>query len=116
MALRIPDLTPDSIEDALAYWLYAEDEGWECWRLVPGSPTLSPNGFVLRMAFELEGDGFELVLIQRDSRIFAKFDDREHPEQELPARCFGGPDESIVMFVHKDETVFVHLELASPGA
>ena len=27
-----------------------------------------------------------------------------------------GPDESIVMFVHKDETVFVHLELASPGA
>ncbi len=115
MPLHIPDLERDSVEDAVAYWLYSEDEGWERWRLVPDSPTLSPNGQVLRLAFELDGDRFELALIQRPAGLFAKFDEREHPDRELPARCFDAPDESLVMFVHGDETVFVHLELAPGG-
>ncbi|MDJ0848858.1 MAG: hypothetical protein QNK04_10810 [Myxococcota bacterium] len=116
MALHIPDLTRDSIEDAAAYWLYAEDEAWERWRLVPDSQTLSPDGRALRLAFELDGDGFELVLIQRGAEIFVKFDDRLEPEQEIRVRCFDGDDESIVMFDHGDETVFVHLELATAPA
>ena len=33
--MAFPD--PESIADATAYWLYTEDEGWERWRLVPGS-------------------------------------------------------------------------------
>lgn len=111
--LCIGDLTPDSIEDAVAYWLYAEDEGWELWRLVPGSPTLSPNGQALRLGFELEGDRFELVLIERGPRLFAKFDDREDPEQELPARAFDSSGELVVTFTDKDQTVFVLLELTA---
>ena len=102
MPLRIGELVADSIEDG----------GWERWSLVPGSQTLSPDGQAVRLRFELEGESFELALIQRESRLFAKFDNRENPEQELPARAFEAADEVIVMFVHKDETVFVHLELA----
>ena len=113
MTLRITELAAGSIEDAIAYWLYSEDDGWQRWRLVPGSQVVAPNGQILRMKFELEGDSFELALIQRGPRLVAKFDDCENPEQELPTRVFESVDEAIVMFVHKDETVFVHLELAA---
>ncbi len=113
MSLRISDLTAESIEDATAYWLYSEDEGWERWRLVPGSPVISPNRQVLRLAFALDGDTFELALVQRQSRFFAKYDDHEDPEQEFPARIFESQHEAIVTFVHKDQTVFLHLELAT---
>ncbi len=112
MTFRIADLTPDAVEDAVAYWLYTEDEGWERWRLVPGSPAVSPNGQVLRLAFELEGDRFELALVQREARVAVRYDDHDDPEQELPARLFAADDEVIVRFVHKDQTVFVHLEVA----
>jgi hypothetical protein len=115
MSLDLYGLTPESIADATAYWLYAEDEGWERWRLVPGSPLLSPNGRVLRLAFELEGDRFELALVQKESRLFAKFDQRESPEQELPASAFEAADGLIVQFAGKDEIVFVQLELEDPG-
>jgi hypothetical protein len=111
MSFRISDLTAEAIEDAVAYWLYSEDEGWERWRLVPGSPAISASRHVLRLAFELEGDRLELALVQRESRFFAKYDDHEDPEQEFPARIFVSPDEAMVTFVHKDQTVFVHLEL-----
>lgn len=113
MSFRISDLTPESIEDAVAYWLYSEDEGWERWRLVPGSPAIPPSREVLRLAFELDGDTFELALIQRQSRFFAKYDDHEDPEQEFPARIFVSHDEVVASFAHKDQTVFVHLELAA---
>lgn len=102
---------PESIADATAYWLYTEDEGWERWRLVPASPTLSPNGQVLRLQLEFEGDRFELVLIERESRLLVKFDQRDEPEQELAAEAFRSADDWIVRFAHKDETVFLQLEL-----
>ena len=112
MAFRIAELTPEAIEDAALYWLYTEDEGWERWRLVPGSTTVSPNGRVLRLGFELEGDRFELALVQREERLHVRYDDHDEPEQELPARLFEADDGVIVRFVHKDQTVFVHLEVA----
>ena len=92
---------------------FPEDEGWERWRLVPGSQVLSPSGQVLRIEFELEGETFELAVMQRGSQLSVKFDDRENPEQELLARVFESPDGAIITFRHKDETIFVHLELAS---
>ena len=113
MPFDISELDAESIEDAVAYWLYSEDEGWERWRLVPRSAALSPNGRVLRLSLELEGDTFDLALIQRESRLFVKHDDHEDPEQELPARVFQAEDEVLVAFVHKDQTVFLHLELAT---
>ena len=113
MPLRINELTADSIEDATAYWLYSDDGGWQQWRLIQGSQVVSPNGEVLRMMFELEGDSFELALLQKGPRIHAKFDDRENPQHELLTRVFEAADEALVLFVYKDETVFVHLELAA---
>jgi hypothetical protein len=113
MAFRIDELTDDSIEDAVAYWLYSEDDGWERWRLVPGSQVLSPGHQTLRVELQLEDETFELALIQRGPRLAVKFDDREDPDQELPARLFEAPDETIITFVYKDETVFLHLELAT---
>ena len=112
MPLEISDLKEESIEDAVAYWLFSEDEGWERWRLVPRSPAISPNGQVLRLSFELDGETFDLALIQRESRLFAKYDDHEDPGQEFPARLFESEDEALVTFVHKDQTVFIHLELS----
>ncbi len=111
MSLRIDELGEESIEDAVAYWLFSEDEGWERWRLVPGSAAVSPNGQVLRLTFELEDETFQLALVQRGDDLFVKYDDHDEPERELPARVFTAPDEALVCFVHKDQTVFVHLEL-----
>ena len=113
MPFRISELTADSVEAATAYWLYSEDEGWEQWRLVAGSQVLSPNGQVLRMKFELEGETFELALMQRGPQLGVKFDDRANPERELPARVFESPDGAIITFLHKNETIFVYLELAA---
>ncbi len=113
MSLRISELTAESIEDAVAYWLYSEDEGWERWRLVPGSPAISPNRQVLRLTFALDGDTFELALVEHQSRLFVKYDDHEEPGKEFPARIFESHDEAIVTFVHKEQTVFLHLELAA---
>ena len=112
MPLDISDLSAESIEDAAAYWLFSEDQTWERWRLVPGSVAVSPSGTVLRLSFELEGDSFELAVIQRGPRVLVKYDDHEDPEQQLAARLFLADDEAILSFVHKDQTVFVHLELA----
>jgi hypothetical protein len=112
MPFCISDLTAESIEDATAYWLFSEDEGWDRWRLVPGSPAISPNRQVLRLAFEADGETFELVLAQRQSRLFARYDDHEDPEQEFLVREFESDGEVLLVFVHKDQTVFVHLELA----
>lgn len=112
MPFSINTLTEDSIEDAVAYWLYTEDAAWQRWRLVAGSPVFSPNGHTLRMRFELESEIFELAIIQRDLQLAVKFDDRDKPAQELPARAFESSDEAIITFVNKDEIVFVHLELA----
>ena len=111
MPFSIGDLSAESIEDATAYWLYAEDEAWERWSLVPGSPIVSPNGRVLRMAFGMEGDRFELALVQRDDGLYVKFDEREDPEQELATRVFEASDEVIVVFEDPEETVFIHLEI-----
>lgn len=113
MPFRISDLSAGAIEDAVAYWLYSEDEGWELWRLVPGSAAISPVHQVLRLTFELDGESFDWALIQREGRFFAKYDDHDDPEQEFPARIFASQDEVMVTFVHKDQTVFVHLELAA---
>ena len=111
MPFRIRDLTPESIEDALAYWLYSEDAGWERWRLVPGSAVVSASGEILRLTFELDGDSFDWVLLERESRFFARYDEHDEPEREFPARIFEGQDEAIILFVHEDQTIFVHLEL-----
>ena len=111
MPFHVADLTPESIEDAFAWWLYAEDEAWERWRLVPGSAVVSPNGRVLRLSFELDDDRFDWALVEREEGFFVRHDDHEAPEQELPARIFEGDEELIVRFEHDDQTVFVHLEL-----
>ncbi len=113
VVLGFGDLTAESIEDAAAYWLYSGDDAWERWRLASGSVAISPNGQVLRLSFELDGDTFDLAVIQRDSQVVVKYDDHDDPEQELPARLFESDDEAIVTFVHKDQIVFVHLELAA---
>ena len=112
MPFRISDLAAESIEDATAYWLFSEDEGWDRWRLVSGSPAISPNRQVLRLAFESDGETFELVLVQRQSGLFARYDDHEDPGQEFLVRAFESDGEALLAFVHKDQTVFVHLELA----
>lgn len=110
---RINELTEDAIEDVVAYWLYFEGEEWELWRLVPGSQTLSPGGRVLRVALELEGERFELALIEAGSRLTVKFDDREDPEQEIPAHAFESDGDVLVAFETDSERVFVLLELAA---
>ena len=74
---------------------------------------ISPSHSILRLTSELDGDTFEWALVQRESRFFARYDDHDDPEQEFPARVFGSQDEAMVTFVHKDQTVFVHLELAA---
>lgn len=111
MAFDLRALEPDAIEDAVAYWLYP-DEGWERWRLVPGSPVRSPDGRVLRLGFDLDGDRFELALVQQGERLSAKFDARDDPDREIPARAFESDGDVLVAFTEKDETVFVTLELA----
>lgn len=109
---RIHELTRESIEDATAYWLYFDGEAWEPWRLVPDSPTVSPNGRALRLTLELEGDRFELALLQKESGLVAKFDDRDDPEEELPARVFESDGDVVVTFETDEERVFIVLELA----
>ena len=111
MPFRIRDLTPDSIADAHAFWLYGEDEAWERWRLVPESAVVSPNGNALRLTFELDGDVFDWALVEREGNFLARHDDHAEPAQELPARVYAGDDEVIVRFEHDDQIVFVELEL-----
>ncbi len=115
MAFCIADLTKESIESAEAYWFYPpEERPSERWPLVPGSEALSPSGDALRMTFELPGGRtFELVLIQRGSSLSAKFDDREDPDEEVPARVFESSDQVIIMFSYRRQTVFLRLELAA---
>ena len=60
---------------------------------------------------------FEIVGVINDNHLClssrAKYDAHEDPEQEFPARVFASHDEAMITFVHKDQTVFVHLELAA---
>ena len=112
MPFHIRDLSPDGIEDATALWLYAEDEGWERWRLVEGSAVIAPSGEALRLTFELDGDVFDWALVEREGAFFSRYDDHDTPEQLFPARVFTGDEELIVRFEHADQTVLVHLELA----
>ncbi len=51
--------------------------------------------------------------MERESGLFAKYDDHDEPAKEFSARLFEGEDEAIFTFVHADQTVFVRLELAS---
>lgn len=80
---------------------------------MPGSPRIASARQVLRLAFELEGETFDWALVQRDSRFLAKYDQHDDPEQEFPARVFTSQGEAIITFVHKDQTIFVHLEPAA---
>ncbi len=108
---RPPVLEADAIADAVAYWLYPEEDGWEYWTLVPESPRVALSGNALRLAFELEDESFELALVRRGAAWFARYDGGDDPGQELPARAYRGEDELLFHFDHLDESVFVRVEL-----